>query len=473
VRRISLRSLRSRASGFPWFDDNTSTQSPLETDMRTRPSRAALALMIASALAGAGVTDAALAADAPAPAASQPANAVRPEFAVPFNAAQDLMKAGKGPEALAKLKELSALPNPTPYEQYLIVRVRAPAEYASGDLGTASADFETVLASDQLPAADRLPIMKALAEILYSSQQYPKAVVWMQRYFEAGGEDAQLRELLPQTMYASKDYAGAAKAFQAQVDAQLAAGTKPTEKTYRLLASSQSQAGDDAAYAKTLERVAVAYPKPDYWKEVIARATQSEKLADRLYPDLYRLKAAAFGQTSDSERLSYASVSMRAGFPAETRRILDEGLAKKSFTGADLAEATKLRDSAAKAAAQDKAQATANEAAAKAAKDGNALVSLGLLDTLDGDPAQGVALLNEGIARGGVKAPDDARLHLGYAQYRAGRYADAAKTFQAVNGPGGLGALAHAWTLLAQSQAQAQSQTQVAPAAATTATVTR
>jgi hypothetical protein len=440
--------------------------------MRAQPSRALLALILAAgfgAAHAAGSTDRGTATreyEVTPPtqqlAASQPANAVRPEFATPFNAAQAAIKAGDAAGALAKLKEAEALPNPTPYEHYLILRVRAPAEYAAGDLKSASADFQATLASDLLPAADRLPITKALAEIQYSGADYPQAAATMQQYFAAGGQDAQLKELLPQTLYLAKDYAGAAKGFQAQVDAIYAAGQKPPEKTLRLLASAQSQAKDEAGYAATLERLAVGYPKADYWKDLISRAEHADKFSDRVYVDVYRLKADALGATADAERLSYAALALRAGYPGEAQRVLDEGLAKKAFTGADLGQANKLRAEAAKGAAADKAQMAAGEASAKNAKDGNALASAGVLETVTGDPAAGTDLLQQAISKGGLKAPDEATLHLGLSQLRAGRDADAAKTFQSLTTPPGIAALAHVYALVAQSRIEAAKPTPIA-----------
>ncbi|MET0383720.1 MAG: hypothetical protein ABW032_09900, partial [Burkholderiaceae bacterium] len=156
-------------------------------------------------------------------------------------------------------------------------------------------------------------------------------------------------------------------------------------------------------------------------------------------------------------RLGYAALAMRLGYPAEAKRVVEAGLAKKSFAGADLGEAAKLQASAARAAAVDRAQAAADEAAAQAAKDGNALVGQGLLCTVDGNPAQGAALLDQGIAKGGLKRPDDARLHLGIAQLRSGRAAAALETFQALTGADALGAQAHVWALLARSRMQAAS----------------
>jgi hypothetical protein len=418
--------------------------------MTSKPLRALLALTLSSGLAAFGTSPALAAAAEPAASAASSANAVRPEFATPFNAAQTAMKAGQGAEALAKLKEAEAVGNLSPYETYLVLRVRAPAEYTSNDMAGAERDFEAVLASSFLPAEDRAPIMKALATIYYTDKQYDKAATAMQQFFAAGGQDQQLRELLPQTYYLSKKYPEAAKAFSEQIDAEVAAGRKPDEKTLRLLASAQSQGGDEEGYAKTIERLAVAYPKPDYWTDVIARTTNN-KVEDRLHIELYRLRTAAFGQTPDRDRLNYAITASRVGYPGEAKMVLDQGFAKNAFSGADAAEAKKLNDQVTKAAAQDKAQMASNETSAKSAKDGEALVSLGTSVSQEGQADKGLALIEQGIAKGSLKRPDEAKLHLGMAQWRAGKSDEALKTFQSISGGGSVQALAHVWALIVQA----------------------
>jgi len=430
--------------------------------MRASTSRAMLALTLAASLSAALTP--AVAADAPAAAsaASQPANAVRPAFATPFNAAQELLKAGNGAAALAKLKEIDAIPDQTPYEKYLLLRVRAPAEFAANDIAGSTSDFESLLANPLLPAEDRLIMLKSLAGIYYGSEQYPKAAVAIQRYLDAGGDDAQLKELLPQAQYAAKDYASAAKIFRAQVDATYAAGKVPTEKQLRLLYSSYSGLKDDAGVAYAMERLAVAYPKPDYWQDPISRIRETEGFSDRLVLDFYRLKTQVLGHVDDRERLNYAALAARGGYPVEAKKVLDGAAAGKPFTGADLADANKLRPEVNKAAAADVAQMAANETAARNAKDGNALVTQGLLETLNDNAGKGAQLIEQGIAKGGLKQPEEARLHLGYAQARAGRDADALKTFQSVNGRNGAGAIAHVWVLYLQSRQSAAA----APAAA-------
>ena len=431
--------------------------------MRAITSRALLALTFAAGLTGA--ISPAQAADAPAPAASQPANAVSPAFAGLFGQAQELLKSGNGAGALAKLKELDALPNLTPYEKYLILRVRGPAEYVNNDLAAAATDFEALLANDQLPASERLPILKAHASVLYTSEQYPKATVAIQRYLDAGGDDAQLKELLPQTQYISKDYASAAKGFRAQVDAAYAAGHTPAEKTLRLLATSYNESKDEASYNWTLDRLAVGYPKADYWEKEISTAAHAEKFSDRLYIDKYRLRMQLLGTINDEDRLNYAAMAAHAGYPEEAKIVLDNAYATKPFTGTDLSDANKMRVEVNKSVASDRAQKAVNESSARSAKDGNALVSLGLLETVGGNAQQGAKMIEEGIAKGGIRNPEEATLHLGYAQIKAGRDADALKTLQTIkSGPNGITQIAHVWILYAQSRLQAAAPAPVAAA---------
>ena len=419
-------------------------------------SRAVLALTLAAGL------QTAFAASAPASAASQPDNAVPAAFAVPFNAAQDLLKAGNAAGALAKLKELEALPDQTPYEKYLVLRVKAPAEYSVNDNAAASVDFEALLANPLLPPEDRPLMLKFVAEILYTGEQYPKAAVALQRYIDAGGNDPQLKELLPQAQYAAKDFPAAAKGFRAEVDAAIAAGRVPPDKLLRFMVSAYLGEKNDAGYLYGLELLAMHYPKPDYWRELIGRAREVDNFSDRLTLDVYRLKAQLLGRVDDRERVNYAAIAARAGYPGEAKKVLDDAFANKPFTGADLADANRLRAEVNKSAAGDVAQTAVNEKAALAAKDGNALVAQGLLETTQDNAGKGADLIAQGIARGGLRQPEEAKLHLGYAQVRAGRDADAMKTFQSVTGGNGVSSLAHVWILYLKSRQAATT----APAAA-------
>ena len=419
--------------------------------MTASPVRTVLALMLCALACGR-----APAADDPKPAAPLATPAVSTAFSALFKPAQDAMKAGDGAAALACIRQLEALPAPSAYERYLVLRVRAPAEFTAGKLAEAARDYEALLADAFLPPEDRLQMLKAWSSVLVADDRYAQAATAIQRYLDAGGDDPALRQRLPQARYVAKDYAGAEALLKMRVDAAAAAGKPPAEDDLRLLASAAFHAGDDAVYLRALDGLAAAYPKKAYWHELLARARRVDAdLPERLFVDSCRLEAAMLGDVADDERLAWAAGAARAGFPGEARRALEDGLARKSFTGATLAEATRLRDQAEHDAAEESAVRGEAERAAKAARDGNALADLGLQETLEGNATGGAALIEQALAKGGLAHPDEARLHLGYAQYWAGRLDEATESFRGVSGTGAAPALAHVWALFTQQRRQA------------------
>ena len=72
---------------------------------------------------------------------------MRPEVGNPLQAAQGLVKQRKGREALAEVAKAEAVPNRTPYENFLIQQMRGSAAVVAGDSDAAIKAFEAVLAS--------------------------------------------------------------------------------------------------------------------------------------------------------------------------------------------------------------------------------------------------------------------------------------------------------------------------------------
>ena len=112
--------------------------------------------------------------------------------------------------------------------------------------------------------------------------------------------------------------------------------------------------------------------------------------------------------------------------------------------------ASRLRDLGSKKIDEAKVAQPGDEKQALAAKDGNDLVNVGMGLVLDGQAAKGLQLMQQGIAKGGLKRPDDAKLHLGIAQIVAGENAKAQATFRTVAGNDGTADLARLWALYAR-----------------------
>ena len=102
------------------------------------------------------------------------------------------------------------------------------------------------------------------------------------------------------------------------------------------------------------------------------------------------------------------------------------------------------------AAAQDRAKLDRDAKDAEGFKDGNVLVTIGYTFVGFGDTQKGIGMLERGIAKGGLKHPDEAKLMLGIAYFQAGQMPKAIQTFDSVTGSGGAQDVAHLWSLRAK-----------------------
>jgi hypothetical protein len=421
---------------------------------------ASLALLLGlPALAGA---QAPAPAPAPAPAAAIPsdptARVVRPEVGMPLQAAQTLINEGKPAEALAKLAEAEAVPNRTPWETWIIERTRASTAQRAGNVPLTIRALEAALQTGQADSADELQLVEVLVTLSLRERDSARVLRWAQRYEELKGPNDGVRVMRIQAMADSGDEEGAKRAMAQRVEAAEKAGQATPESHLRLLLSLQYRSKDPGSTA-TLERLVGAYPRPEYWTDLVSAASRTPNLSDRALLELYRLLRVTGAKLNPDMRTEMAQLALRAGQPAEAQQLVDEGFADGSLgTGSSAAEHTRLRDQVRRAAAADAA-----DAAARRAPDGTALADLGFAKIsalAPGAPASavlpGLELMEQGVAKGGLKRASEIRLHLGIAQLAAGRKDAAQQTLKALAGQAGSDPLAPAirlWSLYASAPA--------------------
>ena len=379
--------------------------------------------------------------------AAEPAT-VRPEIGKPLQAAQDLVKAQKYREALAKVHEAEAVGGKTPAEQFTIDRMRAVAAYGAGDNETATKAFEAVIAAGRLPAGDQLKYVQTLGGLYYRIKDYPKAITWLSRYLKEGGDDPKIRGLLVQTYYLNNDLARASQELRADLQADDKAGRTPSEDQLQLLANLAARQNDKAGYANAMERLVAHYPKKEYWADLLNRVQSKPGYADRLTLDLYRLKLASGQLQSAAQYMEMSQLALQAGFPAEGKKIVDLGFQNNVLgAGPEAARHKRLRDLAAKNAAEDLKTMAQGEAEAGKNKDGIGLVNLGYAYVTVGQVEKGIELMEQGIRKDSLKRPEDAKLHLALAYLQADKKAKAIQTFKTVQGTDGTADLARLWVM--------------------------
>ena len=381
-------------------------------------------------------------------------DALRPEVGKPLQAAQELIKGGKYKEALGKVREADAVGGKSANESLMIERMRIAAASGAGEVDTAAKSFEAISSSGKVLAADKLRMIESIAGGYYRSREYAKAMQWYQRYFTEGGTNAANRSLLIQTQYLSGDYAGAGKQLMAEIQAAEKSGATPAEDRINLLMNAAIKQNDIAGETFALERLVTYYPKKEYWVTLLNLLQRKQSFSDRLSLDTYRLSLATGSMTAANDFSEMAQLAVQAGTPAEAKQVVDKGFAAGVLgTGPEGERHKRLRDLVTKRLDEAKKTEADDEKQAFAAKDGNELVTLGMNVVYSGDKARGVQLIQQGIAKGGLKRPEDAKLHLAIAQLAAGDNAKAQATLKTVSGPDGTADLARLWSLFARKKA--------------------
>ncbi|MDQ6681593.1 MAG: hypothetical protein M3Y67_11620 [Pseudomonadota bacterium] len=377
--------------------------------------------------------------------------ALRPEIGRPLQAASELIKAQRYKEALAKVRDADAVGAKNVNESFMVERMRIAAAAGAGDVEMAARSFEALSGSSRVSATEKIRMIESIVGGYYRAHDYVKAMQWAQRYFRDGGNSPAIRTLLIQSQYLNGDFAGAAKELTSEIQAAERSGTAPAEDRLKLLLNAALKMNDNNAYVFAMEKLVTYYPKNEYWVDLLSRLQRKPNFSDRLALDTYRLALASGSMSAANDYMEMAQLALQAHFAAESKQVLDKGFTAGVLgTGAQAERHRRLRGLVNKKLEEDKKTRAEDEKQALAAKDGNALVNVGMDLVFNGQSAKGLQLMQQGIAKGGLKRPDDARLHLAIAYLVAGDGAKAQAAFKSVSGTDGTADLARLWSLYAR-----------------------
>jgi hypothetical protein len=362
------------------------------------------------------------------------AQGIRPEVGKPLQAASDLLKAGKAREALAEARKADAVPGKTAAEQLVIDRMKGAAAQRVGDTATTIAAFESVY--EKAGGAEKAQMAEQVAFAYSQQKNNAKASEWVAKARAAGANSASLNQLAAFLQGASGDYSQIQRDAQAAVAAAEKDGRRPGEDDLLRLADAARRTNNNAVYSNTLEKLVIYYPKKDYWSAHLASIQRKPGFSDRLALDVQRLKLANGLMTKADEYMELAQLALQAGLPVEAKAIVDKGYAASVLgTGDQAARHQRLKDLVLKSEADSAAGLAKIAADAATFKDGNELVKVGTVYASMGQHDKAAQLIEQGIAKGNLKRPDDAKLRLALAL--AGNPKTKAKGLQTLRSVGG------------------------------------
>jgi tetratricopeptide (TPR) repeat protein len=376
---------------------------------------------------------------------------VRKEIGLPLQEAQALIKQKKIKDATAKYKEAVAVPEKTAYEQSLVNEMGAFLALNSKDYAGAAKFYEASLNDANLPANQKPGRIKLIAQLYYQIKNYPKAAQFGNQYLTDVGPNADIETLVIQSAYLSGDYPKTISLLNKSIADDKKAGKKPNEQTLVMLLDCQFKLKKTADVENTLEMLVSNYPKPSYWQNVFKYLGARRGGTDRTEFETFRLKQAVGALDSD-DYVQMAEVAMALGVPGDARTILQQGTAAGLVgKGSNKAREDRLMNLANTQSSADEKDLISQEKQAAASAKGDLGAKIGEAYMSYGQYAKAIDLLQSSIKKGGIAAPDLAQMHLGIAQLKAGKKADAIKSFKAVPEASKYKKLATLWSINASA----------------------
>ena len=396
-----------------------------------------------------------------APAAAQGAGCtgggkISKQIAKPMKAAMEAQTARKWNEVLAKVKEADAVAGPkSGFDQYYMAEIRGYAYHNLRQDADAARELEAALNSPCMPEAKKLDRYKSLVGLYSSLRNYPKAIDYANRALKLT-RDPDMQVALAQAYYQSGNNKEAARVMTDLAASIEQGGQKPKEQQLLLVVNACQKANDNNCVSRMFEKLVTYYPKPEYWSNLM-QAIRGTQLNDLQTLNFMRLGAHVKVLKRPDEFKEMAQLGLEEKLACESETVLEQGFTSKVFVEKrDVDVNTRLLAAAKKECATDKAALPANEASAKAAASGDALVKVGAQYLAAGDPAKAVAALQAGITKGNLSASDlpnqaqrsdEAYILLGIAQLRNNNKPEAAKAFKAVKKDPTMVRIAKLWGL--------------------------
>ncbi|HEY5102698.1 MAG TPA: hypothetical protein VII70_07940, partial [Steroidobacteraceae bacterium] len=210
--------------------------------------------------------------------------------AKPLKAAGEALKAKKYDVVAQKLREVEALPERSPYDEFLVHEMQGFLDVHAKNYAAAEKDLEAVVNSNFVSQSEVPARVRELAVLNLTLKDYAKAIDYGTRAIKGGYADDQINEVLEQAYYLKGDHKATLKYVGDYVDAEIKAGKTPKERSLKTIMASCVALKDQACETRSFERLVSYYPKGDYWANLLhSLFSEDDYKPDEPRLQLYRL----------------------------------------------------------------------------------------------------------------------------------------------------------------------------------------
>ena len=287
-----------------------------------------------------------------------------------------------------------------------------------------------MLKTPNLPEGLRDSTLFALAQMYFVTEDYPKAIQVLNRWFETVPEpSADAYVLLAQAHYQLSDFQKAEKALIDALKLAKAKQQAPKENWLALLRAVYYELGDYAKAAKVLEILVASYPSESY----VLQLSGMYGLMGEQKKQLATLHAGYLGGmvTKKGDLLNLARLYLVEDVPYPAVQLLTKAFRDQVIEPE--AETLQLYAQALALAQEREAQIPVLKRLAEMTGEARHYAFLGQAQAEAGNWQAAIDAFQSALKGKDLDDPDGIRMQLGTAQFNAGRLSDARRTFIAAS----------------------------------------
>jgi len=373
------------------------------------------------------------------------------DFRTNVQAAQAALRAGDVSTASARI---SALNPATDFEAYAAAGLRFELAVQRQNIQAERLALTDMFKTGSVPKTDAPRLRYVAGYLSYVVGNYDDAFAQLD-YARTLGYDNIDASLLRADIYLRKNKPKEAWPFvQEAMARKRAAGEKIPAAWFDRAISLTYQAGNWADLGALYRERLSLYRTTRDWRSALSNYLPAAALDPQIQLDLYRLQAASGAMASERDYQSYAQLAEKAGYPAETKAIIEAGRSTGKLTSSQNVTSQLLKAAMPKATKEMAALPAVTKKAASASSGEPALIAADTYFSLAQYP-KAAELYRLALTKGGIN-DDQANARLGISLARSGDLAGA-KTVLA-NVKGNWSNVAGFWSIWIEEQSQKTAQ---------------
>jgi tetratricopeptide (TPR) repeat protein len=346
------------------------------------------------------------------------------EFSEKYNAGATEYKAHSFQDAMRDAKAAHQVAK-TGFEKQASLKLMLAIESNLHNYDEMAETLNALIAAEGTTPAEKVGYHKTLGQVYGQLRKVDKAIAETREYLKEGGGTPADWDALAGLYATQKDCPNALDALS-----KATGGSKTLTESQLKIQQGCYFRKDNGKYLAVSEEIMHRFPSKDAYARVLAAYQESKTLDDLAQLAILRYGFERDWLTDEADYRKLADLALDVGATLEAQHVLERGMSRKVLKAGDKSDA--LMKQAKDRAAEDAKSIAQADAEAKAGKNGENDVRVGIRFYSMGQYDKAIEALNRGLSAdhvARVKRVDDAKMVLGICLNHQKKVAEATKAF--------------------------------------------